>query len=566
MIHSAPYVKPMIGCLTGFLVSLASRAQCDDLLKNAEPISGIVFDDRNENGVRDASEPGIPDVSISNGCDVVLTDSSGQYQTILAPGQILSISQPSGYTVPVDENQLPQFFYLHYPEGSPSFASGERIDWKYATIEPTGPLPNSIDFPLHTLARQEDRFTAHGFADTQAKTEIDQDMLREDLVNTLLGNPYEAEFTLTMGDVVFDNLDLYDRHKKMMALIGIHNWNLPGNHDVNFASPNADLANETYKRHFGPTYYSFNYGKVHIVALNNVEYAGAEAREKREGRPYRGYISDDQIRWLEQDLARVPKDHLILIATHIPLVAEATDGELEITGPGTQNFNRLLELLKPFENIYAIAGHDTSNSWKVEVSHKHGWHGQPWIAHTLAEARGAGWHNGPRDTRGVSDAMMADGNPNGFYLLKFEGPSLIPEFIPFPFGSDAAQGMRIVLDPEMSQTGDSSIHRGQLQPGTKVVVNLFDGGPRDSVQLSIDGGPPAPMNYVIRKDPFVEKTVATFPDSFRGFEAEFSSHIWEFELPGDFALGIHSLVVTSIDEFGHSRRGALTFEISDSSR
>lgn len=561
MIYSAPYVKPLIGCLACCLFSLNSPAQCEDLLKNAEPISGIVFEDRNQNGIRDAGEPGVADVSVSNGCDVVLTDSSGRYQTVLAPGQILFISQPSGYTVPADKDQLPQFFYLHYPEGSPSFVNGERIDWRYATIEPTGPLPNSIDFPLHKPARQEERFTAHGFADTQAKTDIDQDMLREDLVNTLLGNPYGAEFTLTLGDVVFDNLDLYGRHKKMMALVGIHNWNLPGNHDVNFASPNAHLANETYKMHFGPTYYSFNYGKVHIVALNNVEYAGAAVREKREGRPYRGYISEDQIRWLEQDLAHVPEDRLILVATHIPLVAEATDGRSAITGPGTQNFNRLLELLKPFNKIYAVAGHDTSNSWKVEVGHKHGWHGQPWIAHTLAEARGAGWHNGPRDPRGVADAMMADGNPNGFYLLKFDGPKLVPEFVPFPFGSDAVQGMRIILDPEMSQSGDSSIHRGQLRPETKVVVNLFDGGPRDSVQISIDGSPPAPMNYVIRKDPFVEKTITQFPNSYRGFEAEFSSHIWESELPDNLASGIHSLVVTSIDEFGQTKRGVLTFEI-----
>ena len=80
-------------------------------------------------------------------------------------------------------------------------------------------------------------------------------MLREDLVNTLLGNPYQAEFSITVGDVVFDNLGLYDRHKEMIGLIGIPQWNLPGNHDMNFESPNAHYANETFKKHFGPTYF-----------------------------------------------------------------------------------------------------------------------------------------------------------------------------------------------------------------------------------------------------------------------------------------------------------------------
>ena len=45
------------------------------------------------------------------------------------------------------------------------------------------------------------------------------------------------------------------------------------------------------KRHFGPTYYSFDQGEVHFVALNNVEYAGA-GREFANGN-YRGIYSRD---------------------------------------------------------------------------------------------------------------------------------------------------------------------------------------------------------------------------------------------------------------------------------
>ncbi|MCB1120844.1 MAG: calcineurin-like phosphoesterase C-terminal domain-containing protein [Verrucomicrobiae bacterium] len=535
---------------------------CDEWSQSADEVTGFVYEDRNHNSRQDDSEPGVVGVSVSNGCEVVLTDAQGFYSIGLAPTQILFISQPSGYEVPVDKNNLPQFYYLHYPTGSPKVVGGEPVEWLFPVIEPTGPLPDHIDFPLHRLRETETRFKAHGFADTQAKSDLDQDMLREDLVNTLLGNPYGARFTLTMGDVVNDNLTMFDRHKKMMGLIGIPNWNLPGNHDVNYESPNAHFATETYKKHYGPIYYSFNYGNVHVVALNNVEYAGAAARKGGSGRPYRGYISDDQIRWLEQDLTQVAKDKLIVIATHIPLVAEADDGNTRITGPGTENFDKLLELLKPFEHIYGLAGHDTSNSWKVKVGHTHGWHGQPWIAHTLAEARGSGWTRGPRDLRGVSDAMMADGNPNGFYLFKFDDVSMVPEFIPFPFGSDAAQGMRIVLEPEIEPISDQSLHRGRLQSNTKVVVNLFDGGVRDRVHLSLDGGQVHPMKYVVRTDPFVEKTFARYADTGEAYPAsEPSSHIWEYELPAKISTGIHHLVVSSEDEFGQKQRGVFTFEI-----
>ena len=318
---------------------------------------------------------------------------------------------------------------------------------------------------------------------------------------------------------------------------------------MNLESPNAHYANETFKKHFGPIYYSFNYGNAHIVALNNVEYAGAGDSSSE---TYRGFISDDQMYWLERDLAAVARDKLIVIATHISLISEASDGDPshDIAGPNTDNFDQLLELLRPFDNVFGLAGHDTSNSWKVETNHEHGWTGQPWIAHTLAEVRGSGWTRGPKDLRGVADAMMEDGNPNGFYLLKFDDVTLVPEFIPFPFGRDAAHRLRIVLDPELEDTTDSSINRGILHTGTKVVVNLFDGGERDRVSLSLDGGPLTPMRYVVRTDPFVDKAYSQLvgtPDAFPAPAA--SSHIWEFDLPEDLEPGLHSVVVESEDEF-----------------
>jgi len=438
----------------------------------------------------------------------------------------------------------------------------------WPVIEPTGPLPDNIDFPLHKLSSQEIRFTAHAFADPQARSDLDEDMLREDLVNTLLGNPYQAKFSITVGDVVFDNLGLFDRHKEMIGLMGIPQWNLPGNHDMNYESPNAHYATETFKKHFGPTYYSFNYGNVHVVALNNVEYFGA-GRRNSDNQSYRGFISDDQMFWLERDLAHVAEDKLIVIATHISLISEASDGDPshEITGPYTDNFDQLLELLLPFSNVYGLAGHDTSNSWKVEINHEHGWTGRPWIAHTLAEVRGSGWTRGPKDLRGVADATMEDGNPNGFYLLKFDDVTLVPEFIPFPNGRDAAQRLRIVLDPELVDPSDSSINRGILRTDTKVVVNLFDGGERDSVRLSLDGGPLTPMRYVVRTDPFMEKAYRRFADTNSAFPAPAASaHIWEFDLPQHLEPGIHSVVVESEDEFAQRQRGVLTFEVTGVAR
>jgi len=536
----------------------SALAACPVINASTTIARGIVFQDLNRNGQAESGEPGVAKVSVSNGCGVVQTSTDGHYEIPLSPRQILFISQPSGYAVPVDENMLPQFFYRHYPDGTPSEIDGTSVQWLWSVIETTGPLPEKIDFPLYQLEESEMRFKAHGLADPQARTDLGEDMLREDLVNTLLDNPYDAKFVLTVGDVVYDNLALYDRHKKMIGLIGIPQWNLPGNHDINYESPNAYFANETFKKHFGPIYYSFQYGNVHIVALNNVEYAGAA------NGGYRGAISTDQLDWLQQDLANVAKDKLIVIATHIPLLSEATDTRGNSSqGPGTENLAELLKILEPFENIYGLAGHDTSNSWKVEINHDHGWTGKPWIAHTLAEVRGSGWDSGPADLRGVRNAMMHDGNPNGFYLLNFEDTKLTPQFIPFPNGESANKAMRIVLDPPLTVTDQESINRGKLKPNSKIVVNLFDGGARDSVSISLNGAEGQAMTYAVRTDPFMELQYQKYQSSDNPMpEPTLSAHVWEYELPGQLYPGIHSVIVRSEDEFGQRHQGHFTFEVA----
>lgn len=559
----------VLAAIHGQAVALENRphngGHRPDGVSDADVARGSVFLDRNQNGLRDRDEPGIPGVAISNGIDVVTTDGRGEYRIPLAPESVLFVSKPAAYDVPVDADNLPQFYYIHYPDGTPPVAA-----WKYDVIQPTGPLPEEINFPL-LASKVEKEFNAMAFADPQAKTEEEQDMVREDVVNELMGNPFDAKFGITAGDVVYDTLSLYERHNRMFGQIGIPMWNVPGNHDINVESPNHKYATQTFVKHFGPTYYSFDYGQIHVIALNNVQYKGA-GQGKYDNATYRGYIPDEQLAWLKNDLAQVDRDKLILITTHIPLVTYALDGKGERYAMGdninTVNLDKLLELLQPFEHIYAIAGHDTSNSWKVEVNHTHGWYGTPWVSHTLAEVRGNGWKTGPRDNRDVRDATMQDGNPNGYYVMRFDGTQVEPRFIPSGQKGNLNQRMRIMLDPMLEGTVDFegkvvAINRGTLVPGTKVVVNLFDGGERDSVEMSVDGGAYVPMTNVVRNDPLMVREYAKYqgtPDAFSSPQP--SSHIWEYDLPyWELATGLHTIAVKSRDEFGQTAEDSFSFEL-----
>ncbi|WP_339815224.1 calcineurin-like phosphoesterase family protein [uncultured Imperialibacter sp.] len=534
-------------------ICLSAGTGFTELAAQPSIAKGTVYVDANENGVFDTGETGIEGVKVSNGVDVVKTNAEGQYEIELPAESILFISKPANYRVPLNEVQLPQFYYRHYPKGTPAVA-----DWKWSVIEPTGNLPEVINFPL-LEGSVPDHFKAMGFADPQTTTDEELDMMRKDIIDALFGNPYGAEFGMVAGDVVNDNLELYERHNRLMSQIGVPMWNVPGNHDINRESPNYEYSTQTYRSVFGPDYYSFEYGQVHFLALNNIGFKGR-------GKGYEGHIDADQMEWIKNDLQDVATDKLIMVITHIPLLTYSDNRTFQ-KATNTDNFKELLGLLGRFQYVYTIAGHDTSNSWKVEINHTHGWKGYPFIAHTLAEVRGSGWDSGPRDERGVRQATMEDGNPNGYYIFYFEGNKVKPQFI--PAGGDPTDRLRIMLDPQLShsdslsQTHPLGFDRGTQPDNMLLVVNFFDGGERDKVTVSLDDQPPLPMTYAERTDPFSEHQYQKYKDTDDAFPAPaISSHIWQYPLP-KLAPGIHVAVVKAVDEFGFEDEEAFTFEITN---
>ena len=90
-------------------------------------VRGTVYLDVNENGIRDPREKGIGGVKVSNGVEVVKTNARGQYEIVLSPESTLFISKPADYRLPLNEVQLPQFYFHYYPDGTPAVAA-----WKWA--------------------------------------------------------------------------------------------------------------------------------------------------------------------------------------------------------------------------------------------------------------------------------------------------------------------------------------------------------------------------------------------------------------------------------------------------
>ena len=222
---------------------------------------GVVYHDTNENRVRDADEKPLPGVRVSNGSQIVSTNEQGQYTLPVDDDTTLFVIKPRSWRTPVNADQLPLFYYTHKPGGSP--------DLKYGGVPPTGPLPDSVDFPLYPQQEPE-QFKALLFGDPQPRDQKEVDWITHDVVEGIIGKT-DASFGVTLGDIAFDNLETFEQLNRSIALIGIPWYNVIGNHDINYDARTRRHANETYERVYGPSYYSFDHGPVHFLVLDDVE-------------------------------------------------------------------------------------------------------------------------------------------------------------------------------------------------------------------------------------------------------------------------------------------------------
>lgn len=522
---------------------------------------GTVFEDGNGNGRLDAGEPGIAGVRVSDGEDVVLTGADGTYRLDIGEQAVIFITKPRGFATPVNAQQIPQFYYVHQPEGSPP-------GMRYPGIEPTGPLPARVDFPL--IRRDEpSRFEALLFSDTQPQTAAEVDYIRDDVIPELIGT--DAVFGMTMGDVLFDDLSLFPRYNAVIARIGIPWYNVPGNHELNFEAADDRHSLETFKRYFGPPYYAFEYGDALFVVLDNIEYQGNGEADPGDVRGSGGYIANfgrRQLAWLAQELEHVPEERLIFLAMHAPL--ETYIGEAP--GSTTADRRELFRLLSGRPNLYAVAGH-THTTEHHYFDGDDGFRGPGEFHHHVLATVSGSWWSGPFDPRGIPTTDQRDGTPNGYHVLEVDGTAATVRYKAAGYPQD--HQMRIVFDVAhhgLRADGLRDYRTGELfdgrfgvdyVPAAALLVNLFDGGPKSVVEFRIDDGPYRLMERVSRADPYMIETFARNADTVKSWlQATPSSHLWSADVPDDLGPGTYTVSVRATDEFGREHHGHRIMEIS----
>ena len=505
------YFITLLFLITGFIFPNLIQAESRTMAR------GYVFEDLNRNGVRDLNERGLHRIIVSNQQEVTTTRKDGSWELPSSDDTIFFVVKPSGWMTPVNHHNLPLFYYIHKPKGSP--------DLKFEGVKPTGPLPSSIDFPLH---RQSEplKFQAVFFGDPQPRNQKELDYIARDVVEELVGT--KAKFGVTLGDILFDDLSLFERNNSIISQIGIPWYNVIGNHDLNFDGPDDRTSDETFHHHFGPNYFAYEYGPVVFIALDNVKWNGA--KPKGTGR-YTSWLGQDQLKFLKGLLPRIPKEKLILFMMHIPLYQ-------------TQDREELFRMIEDRPYTMSISGHTHWHGHRF-LGENEGWKGEKPHHHVINVTVSGSWWSGEPDEVGIPHAMMSDGGPNGYTIFNFDREKAIIDY----------KAARRPANYQMNVFAPSEITSDSSSPNF-VYVNVFNGSDRSTVQMRIGRtGKWVSLKKVLEQDPYLvalKKQEKERPEILgRNLpDPKLSDHLWKAHLPNDLPPGEHRISVQTEDMWG----------------
>lgn len=517
-------------------VALFLTVQCS--LYAQQKVTGIVYEDKNLNQIRDRAERGIKGVGVSNGAEVVLTDEHGKYVLPIGKDDIVFVIKPSGYQVAMNGDNLPKSYYIHKPLGSPKF--------KYKGVLPTGNLPKSVDFALHKQVENDD-FKILVLGDPQVLDQREVGFFNKSILSEI-AQVKDAVFGLTLGDMVQEDLGLSTDYKKMIASLKLPWYNVLGNHDLNMDATVDSLHDETFEADFGPANYSFNYGKAHFILLDNNVYP-----DPRGGRGLWAGYTKKQFRFLENDLKHVKKDQLIIIANHI---------QMNIVNENSfrkEDRQQLFDLFNGYSNVLVLSAH-THNNQQFFYKKENGWPNETPLHEYNVGATCGNWYSGKINDRGVAESTMSDGTPVGFVTLNISGNKYQADY-------------KVSGKPKDYQIG--LFHRKVMstiwwEGRGRIYANFFMGHKGSKVEYRIDNEEWKPMRYILQPDPsYVAElyrwdTAETLLPGRRPTEPADCTHLWWAPLTNDRPLGSHTIEVRARDDYGQTFIQKSSFKIEES--
>ncbi len=438
---------------------------------------------------------GLRGVSVTDGINVTRTDANGNYELL--------------------SNRQARFVYISVPAGY-KFDNNAGIANFYKSIPGTVGREMRADFNLEPLPVDDSKHNFVVWADPQIISKQDAGQLltqtAPDLRDLVDRYPKGSLFHgIGCGDLVWDHFELFEDYKKAVQMSGIPFFSLIGNHDMDLNARGDEGSSLTFQSHFGPTYYSYNRGKIHYVVLDDVFFIGVAKK-------YIGYITEQQLKWLERDLQHVEAGTTIVLSLHIPTNtgSRRRNGLKEDEMGGVvMNRQRLYDILKPYK-VHIMSGHTHFN----EV-----WNDGNITEHVHGTVCGA-WWTGP---------ICGDGTPNGYAVYEVNGSDL--SWFYKTTGKDRQHQMRLYAPGRHADFPKEAS------------INIWNWDPQWHIEVFADGRSLGKPNQRVALDPLsVELHLgADKPAKHKWVEPILTDHMFFINVPDNTKV----LSVKASDSFGN---------------
>jgi outer membrane protein assembly factor BamB len=271
------------------IVALALVLIVASLPGSAEIVSGTVFLDRNNNGVREDGENGLSQIMVSNGDQVKRTAAGGEYgfEFDVTGTRFVFITTPTGY-------RLTTPFYIKIePEGATQYSMNFGV-----TPDPNRSNRPGADFQF--LAASDLQYEL-----ASSETELRYDFKTMDD----LAKSYNIGFATWAGDLTpngkLKNLKLL---REVQDTLRYPSYNGFGGHDIKYGI-------DQWEEALGPYYHSWDYAGRHFITIISEKYYIGDPDRKYGVEPD---AAGRQERWLMNDLAAMKPGTDVFMVMHTP--------------------------------------------------------------------------------------------------------------------------------------------------------------------------------------------------------------------------------------------------------
>lgn len=512
------------------IISLLFNANIPD--KTGMTVKGVVY----ANGV------GLANVVVSDGFEVATTDANGIYYLASAKkGRYVFVSIPGNYEVAATIN-APQFFQrLSQP--------ANVVEVKDFELKPVNNEKHVVMVlgDMHLAKRTDDlnQFQKGFLPDVNQSIQT-------------FKNAGNKVYALTLGDMTWDGYWYSNNYALPEYITEMNKINAPvfntmGNHDNDPKFFEDWQAEDKFRDVLGPTYYSFNIGKVHYIVLDNIEYIN-----EKDARNYNTVVVAAQMAWLKKDLATITdKSTPIMIAMHAHLYKNPTlSGTTESSTPNLANAAEFIAALNGFTKVNIVTGH-THINYNVETT------ANPNIMeHNTAAVCATWWWTGNVGYAG--NHICKDGAPGGYAIWEMNGVDVkwsfkaIGEPVDYQFRAYDLNQVHLTKEkyaPKFVPTADLkwetyAAEYANANSNNEVLINVWNYDLKWKVEVT-ENGIPLTVTRVRMRDPLhivsysaqrLDRNSEPTPD----FVTTLTSHMFKVKASSPTS----TLVIKVTDRFG----------------